>query len=150
MVYTTAIYLYLNNFGYTPRGVGGQIISGSGGAELQARAGNVCFPPIRGETANGWGTRHVGLKPHVSGGRHGAPSFVGMLTWVARQKSTTPSQRVKLSEMGHPVLGSVDWRTAYGVLRGVVKRFLGHRTWTPDLVSTSWVMSTSQATEMRE
>ncbi len=30
-----------------------------------------------------------------------------------------------------------------------VKRDLGQRTWTPSLVSTSWVMSTSQAVEMR-
>ena len=39
----------------------------------------------------------------------------------------------------------------YGLVAalGPVNRDLGQRTWTPSLVSTSWVMSTSQAVEMR-
>ena len=52
--------------------------------------------------------------------------------------------------VGPPAIyGSLAVVHSLAVDLGVVKRDLGQITWTPSLVSTSWVMSTSQAVEMR-
>jgi hypothetical protein len=65
---------------------------------------------------------------------------------------------VMRAAFGHRRLMAFGSRAIYGLLAvvyffvddlGPVKRDFGQRTWTPSLVSTSWVMSTSQAVEMR-